>query len=97
MAKQGTILVVDDNKAILSAMRMLLENVFENIIAISSPEQIRTILQKTTPDVILLDMNFKAGVNNGNEGLFWLAEIRKIEASIPIVLFTAYADIDLAV
>lgn len=97
MAKQDTILVVDDNKAILTAIQMLLENVFSVIIPLSTPEKIRTVLQETTPDVILLDMNFKSGVNNGNEGLYWLSVIREIDASIPVVLFTAYADIDLAV
>lgn len=97
MSKQGSILIVDDNKAILTAMKMLLENDFKKIIAISSPEQINNILQKEKPDVILLDMNFKSGVNNGNEGLFWLSEIKKTDSSLPVVLFTAYADIDLAV
>ena len=97
MSKQGTILVVDDNKAILTAMKMLLETVFEKIITISSPEQIKSVLLKETPNVILLDMNFKSGINNGNEGLFWLSEIKKTKSSLPVVLFTAYADIDLAV
>lgn len=97
MSKQGTILVVDDNKAILTAMKMLLEPIFAKTITISSPEQIKAVLQKETPDVILLDMNFKSGINNGNEGLFWLSEIKKSKPSIPVVLFTAYADIDLAV
>lgn len=97
MSKQGTILVVDDNKAILTAMKMLLDTVFEKIITISSPEQIKSVLQKETPDVVLLDMNFKSGINNGNEGLFWLSEIKKIKSTLPVILFTAYADIDLAV
>lgn len=97
MSKQGTILVVDDNKAILKAMEMLLETIFEKIITIPSPELIRSVLKKESPDVILLDMNFKSGVNNGNEGLFWLSEIKKIKSSLPVVLFTAYADIELAV
>lgn len=97
MSKQGTILVVDDNKAILKAMEMLLETIFEKTITIPSPELIRSVLKKESPDVILLDMNFKSGVNNGNEGLFWLSEIKKIKSSLPVVLFTAYADIELAV
>lgn len=97
MSKKGTILVVDDNKAILTAMKMLLENVFERIILLSSPEQIKTVLLKETPQVVLLDMNFKSGINNGNEGLYWLSEIKKTHASLPVVLFTAYADIELAV
>ncbi|MDD4514271.1 sigma-54 dependent transcriptional regulator [Massilibacteroides sp.] len=97
MSKRGTILVVDDNKAILTAMKMLLESVFKKTIVISSPEQIKAVLRKETPDVVLLDMNFKAGVNNGNEGLFWLSEVKKLKPALPVVLFTAYADIDLAV
>lgn len=97
MSKQGTVLVVDDNNAILTAMKMLLETVFARIITINSPELINAVLQKESPDVVLLDMNFKSGVNNGNEGLFWLGEIRKIKPLLPVVLFTAYADIDLAV
>jgi len=97
MAKHGTIVVVDDNKAILTAAKMLLDNYFEKIITLSSPETIKNVLQKEQPDVVLLDMNFKSGVNNGNEGLFWLSEIKKTKPSLPVVLFTAYADIDLAV
>lgn len=97
MSKQGTILVVDDNEAILTAMRLLLENVFGRIVTISSPERIKTELQKEKPDVILLDMNFKSGINNGNEGLFWLLEIKRTMPFLPVVLFTAYADIELAV
>lgn len=97
MTKQGTILVVDDNKGILAAVQLLLGTCFEQVITLSNPNQILTTLRKKTVDLILLDMNFSAGINNGNEGLFWLSEIHKADASIPVVLFTAYADIDLAV
>ncbi|WP_085536436.1 sigma-54-dependent transcriptional regulator [Massilibacteroides vaginae] len=97
MPIQGTILVVDDNKAILTAMKMLLKTSFEKIITITTPEQIKSVLSKETPNVVLLDMNFKSGINTGNEGLFWLTEIKKVNPSLPVVLFTAYADIDLAV
>lgn len=54
-------------------------------------------LRDKNPDVVLLDMNFSAGINSGNEGLFWLSEIKKADEELPVVLFTAYADIDLAV
>lgn len=97
MAKQGTILVVDDNKAILTAVQMLLSTCFEKVITSTTPNKINTILTGEKVDVILLDMNFSAGINNGNEGLFWLSEIKKKFPSLPVVLFTAYADIDLAV
>ena len=97
MTKQGTILVVDDNKGILTAVQMLLGTCFEKVITISTPNKIKATLHDENIDVVLLDMNFSAGINNGNEGLFWLSEIKKEDASIQVVLFTAYADIDLAV
>ena len=97
MKKQGSILIVDDNRSVLVAAKMLLENYFESVITTSIPDRIRLILQENEIGVILLDMNFKAGINNGNEGLFWLAEIKKYHPTLPVVLFTAYADIELAV
>ena len=97
MTKQGTILVVDDNKGILTAVQMLLGTYFEKVITISTPNKIKATLHDENSDVVLLDMNFSAGINTGNEGLFWLSEIKKEDASIQVVLFTAYADIDLAV
>jgi DNA-binding NtrC family response regulator len=95
--KKGSILIVDDNKNVLTALRILLENYFETVTLLSSPKQIYTLLREATPDIVLLDMNFSAGINSGNEGLFWLSEIKKQDADMPVVLFTAYADIDLAV
>ena len=97
MTKQGTILVVDDNKGILTAVQMLLGTCFEKVITISTPNKIKATLHDENIEVVLLDMNFSAGINTGNEGLFWLSEIKKEDASIQVVLFTAYADIDLAV
>ena len=97
MAKQGTILVVDDNKGILTAVQMLLGTCFKKVITISTPNKIKNTLHDENVDVVLLDMNFSAGINSGNEGLFWLSEIKKAYPSIQVVLFTAYADIDLAV
>ena len=97
MTKQGTILVVDDNKGILTAVQMLLGTCYEKVITISTPNKIKATLHDENIDVVLLDMNFSAGINTGNEGLFWLSEIKKEDASIQVVLFTAYADIDLAV
>ena len=97
MTKQGTILVVDDNKGILTTVQMLLGTYFEKVITISTPNKIKATLHDENIDVVLLDMNFSASINTSNEGLFWLSEIKKEDASIQVVLFTAYADIDLAV
>ena len=87
MTKQGTILIVDDNKGVLAAIDMLLSGTFKKVITISNPNRIPA----------MLEMNFSSGINNGNEGIFWLGEIRKISNDLPVVLFTAYADIELAV
>jgi len=95
--KKGCILVVDDNKNVLSALRILLESYFQKVILLNSPNTLVSQLNDNRPDVILLDMNFSAGINSGNEGLYWLSEIKKYDAELPVVLFTAYADIDLAV
>lgn len=95
--KQGTILIVDDNRNILTTVRMLLEPVFANIITIANPNSIPAKLREEHPDVVLLDMNFSSGINSGNEGLFWLREIKSLSSKTEVVLFTAYADIQLAV
>ena len=97
MAQQKTIIIVDDNKGVLSALKLLLKNHFENIIALPSPVTLLSAIRQENPDVVLLDMNFTDALNSGNEGLYWLHEIKRMNPSLPVVLFTAYADIDLAV
>ncbi len=97
MAKQGTLLVVDDNRNILTTVSILLEDTFQTVITISNPNLIPAKLREEKPDVVLLDMNFSSGINNGNEGLYWLREIKRMNTQAQVVLFTAYADIQLAV
>lgn len=95
--KHGTILVVDDNRNILITVRMLLTEVFSKVVTIANPAEIPARLREDKPDVVLLDMNFKSGINTGNEGIFWLHEIKRLKPQTRVVLFTAYADIELAV
>lgn len=97
MKKEGSILIVDDNKSILTALQILLSSYFERIILHTSPNRIKTTLREEKIDLVLLDMNFSAGINNGNEGLFWLSEIKNTHPDIPVILITAYADIELAI
>lgn len=97
MTKSGTILVVDDNKGVLMALKLLLERYFYKAITISTPNLIDTSLKENNVDVVLLDMNFTTKVNTGNEGLYWLKRIKKQYKETQVVVFTAYADIDLAV
>lgn len=97
MNPKPTILIVDDNRNILTTLRLLLHKHFDNIVTLSNPNGIPMRLREDKPDVVLLDMNFNTGFNTGNEGLYWLKEIKQYNSAIPVVLFTAYADIDLAV
>lgn len=97
MSKEGTILIVDDNKGILSALSLLLGRYFEKVLTLSNPNMLDTTLRENRVDLILLDMNFSAKVNTGNEGLYWLGHLKKSHPDIAVVVFTAYADIDLAV
>ncbi|MDE6499368.1 MAG: sigma-54 dependent transcriptional regulator, partial [Rikenella sp.] len=97
MKKEGTIIVVDDNRGMLTAVEILLNGVFERVVTLSSPNRLLSALREEHADVLLLDMNFSSGINSGNEGLYWLGEAKKVDPSIEVVLFTAYADIDLAV
>ena len=95
--EKGTILIVDDNKGVLASLELLLETEFSEIKTAHHPNQIMSILNTSPVDVIILDMNFSAGINNGNEGLYWLKRIREIAPALPVVMLTAYGDVELAV
>ncbi len=95
--KKNRLLIVDDNTGILKALKLLLTADFEVVKSISNPNQLYNELEKGDIDVVLLDMNFKAGVNTGNEGLFWLKEIKGRAPLVEVVMITAYGDIDLAI
>lgn len=97
MKKSGKILVVDDNAEILIAIEMLLSNQFELIKTIKNPNQIPSEIEKDLYDVIILDMNYSAGISSGNEGIYWMNEIFKKDKDAIIVYITAYGDVDLAV
>ena len=90
-------MVVDDNAGIRGALKVLLPMHFEQVELISSPKELMGKVQQMGPNAVLLDMNFHTDINTGNEGLFWLAELKKASPEIEVVLFTAYADIQLAV
>ena len=97
MKQYGTILIVDDNASILTAMRYLLDGIFERILMLEQPDDILKLMAQEDVDIVLLDMNYTLGVNTGQEGLFWLRAIRKQHPQTPVVLLTAYADVSLAV
>jgi DNA-binding NtrC family response regulator len=95
--RTGKILIVDDNAQILHALEILLRQEFERVETLRNPNLIGSYLASTDFDIVLLDMNFRAGNNSGNEGLYWLSGILKSDPLISVIMITAYGDIDLAV
>ena len=93
----GTLLVIDDDSGILNTLELIMRDEFEKVIAIADPNRIYEIFRKNVVDIVMLDMNFRAGVHNGNEGLFWMKEISGLDKDSSIIIVTAYDDIDLAV
>src|SRR3954464_11365422 len=95
--KTASILVIDDDVDVLTAVRLLLKPEVKEIVTEKNPENLRNLLSKQAFDVILLDMNFNSSINTGNEGIFWLNKIRQLKPEIGVIMITAYGDIDLAV
>lgn len=94
----NTLVVVDDNAAILTALKICLAAEFERIVTLTSPDTlVATLAKEEAVDAVLLDMNFSLGVNTGQDGLFWLRTIKKLHPNTPVILITAYADVQLAV
>ncbi len=94
---KSKILILDDNKSVLTALEMLLQSEFDQIFTLKNPNNLISTIQQHAIDIVLLDMNFTAGINNGNEGIYWLRQIQKYDSSISVILITAYGDIELAV
>lgn len=95
--KETTILIVDDDEDILFSAKVWLKKFFSDVITIESPKKILSAINENNVDIILLDMNFKRGFEDGKEGLYWLKEIREINKNIPVILMTAYGEVELAV
>ncbi|MBL7761910.1 MAG: sigma-54-dependent Fis family transcriptional regulator [Chitinophagaceae bacterium] len=97
LLKNASILIVDDDTDVLTAVRLLLKTEVKEVVTEKNPENLRGHLQKNNFDLILLDMNFTSSINTGNEGIFWLNEIKKAKPDASVIMITAYGHIDLAV
>ena len=93
----GRILVVDDNEDILHAARLLLKRHFTSVQTLSDPTQLAPLVRRGGFDVLLLDMNFTAGADDGSEGLASLSQVLAIDPQAVVVLVTAHSDVELAV
>src|SRR6195952_2599548 len=97
LLKNASILIIDDDPDVLTAVRLLLKTEVKEVLTEKNPENLRSILLKQPFDLILLDMNFNSSINTGNEGIFWLNKIKEFKSNASVVMITAYGDIDLAV
>src|SRR5437868_7650628 len=97
LLKNASILAIDDDPDVLTAVRLLLKTEAKEVVTEKNPENLRWLLSKQTFDIILLDMNFNSSINTGNEGLFWLKKIKELRSGSSVIMITAYGDIDLAV
>lgn len=97
MAGKGRLLIIDDNAELLFALQLFLNTHFEKIDTIKNPNLLLSKLEEQEYDVYLLDMNFKAGINSGNEGLYWMNRILEFDSNACVILITAYGDVELAV
>jgi len=95
--KKYSILAIDDDPDVLTAVRLLLKPEVKEVCTEKNPENIPSLLAKQTFDLVLLDMNFKASINTGNEGIFWLKRIKELQPELSVIMITAYGGIDLAV
>jgi len=96
-ARKRKLLIVDDNKNILTALTRLFEMEVDEVHTASNPNLIPGLVRANDFDAIFLDMNFSASVQSGNEGLFWMKEILNMDPNAIIIPITAYGDVDLAV
>jgi two-component system, NtrC family, response regulator HydG len=95
--KKATVLIVDDDTDVLTAVKLLLKTEAQEVITEKNPENLNSLLQRNQVDLVLLDMNFNSAINTGNEGLYWLKKIKEWKPNICVIMITAYGDIDLAV
>lgn len=95
--KEANILIVDDNKSILAALDLLMRGCCNRVKTLSTPNQLISEIQKNRYDILLLDMNFTAGLNTGNEGIYWLQRVLEVNPGISVIMITAYGDVELAV
>jgi DNA-binding NtrC family response regulator len=93
----ASILVIDDQEDILFASKMLLKKHFENIFTLNNPKNVVELLAKNTIDVVLLDMNYRIGFEDGREGLYVLKEIKTLSPKTVVILMTAFGKVETAV
>ncbi|NBL65930.1 response regulator [Flavobacterium sp. NST-5] len=91
------ILIIDDQEDILFASKMILKKHFEHIFTLNHPRKALEILSENKIDVVLLDMNYRIGFEDGREGIYLLKEIKTFSPSTVVILMTAFGKVETAV
>jgi len=94
---QANILVIDDQEDILFASKMVLKKHFETIYTLNNPKNILNLLSENQIDVVLLDMNYRIGFEDGREGIYLLKEIKTFSPETIVILMTAFGKVETAV
>jgi len=89
--------VIDDDADILLAARLLLRELFAEVVTTLSPAQAMEVIAERSPDAILLDANFMRGATDGREGFLWLGRILEKDPDAVVVLITAHGGVQIAV
>jgi DNA-binding NtrC family response regulator len=93
----ATILIIDDDEDVLLSAKLLLKKQYSNVITRNNPREINQLISTENIDLIVLDMNYRIGFNDGKEGMYWLKHILQIKPKMVVVLMTAYGEVELAV
>ena len=91
------ILIADDQPHILDALELLLEPEGYRIEKANSPYMVLDALKSSSFDALLLDLNYTRDTTSGREGLDLLSQIRSHESQLPVIVMTAWANLELAV
>ncbi len=91
------ILIVDDTPAVLQALSLLLEIHGYDVITTTSPEQAIQYVDQLRVSLVIQDMNFTADTTSGEEGKTLFTELRRINGNLPIILITAWTDLEQAI
>ena len=98
MAKtDATILIIDDDEDILLSAKLLLKKHYSKVLIKDTPKELNQLLSSEPIDVIVLDMNYRIGFNDGKEGMYWLRHILDVRPEMVVILMTAYGEVELAV
>src|SRR6202022_4972113 len=90
--KNASILAIDDDPDVLTAVRLLLKTEVAEVVTEKNPENMRSLLSKRAFDIILLDMNFNSSINTGNEGLFWIRKLREFGFDPAVIMTPAFGN-----